>query len=123
MAVDHSTIGRTRYAPVDPDFQQVAASPDFAELVDRRTGFVRVALAGSILWFGAFVILTAYAHNFMGQFVARGVTVAYALGLSQFVLVWVVTAAYLRASTRVFVPLENRALEAVTGTSSSGGPA
>ncbi len=123
MEVEFSTFGRNLSAPVDPDVQKVASSTYFAELIERRSRFVRLALAGAGLWFGAFLMLTAYAHDFMGQFVAPGVTVAYLLGLSQFALVWIVTAAYLRASTRVFVPLEKRALETISDHSMPGGSA
>ncbi|KXX56685.1 MULTISPECIES: DUF485 domain-containing protein [Rhodococcus] len=123
MEVDHFTVGRTLNAPIDPDIQKVASSTYFAELIERRSRFVRLALAGASLWFGAFLMLTAYAHDFMGHLVAPGVTVAYLLGLSQFALVWIVTAAYLRASTRVFVPLEKQALETISDHSMPGGSA
>ena len=123
MEVEYSTFGRNLIAPVDPDVQKVASSSYFAELTERRSRFVRLALAGAGLWFGAFLMLTAYAHDFMGYLVAPGVTVAYVLGLSQFVLVWIVTAAYLRASTRVFVPLEKEALETISDHSMPGGSA
>lgn len=113
MQVEHSTKGPAPYAPIDPGVQKVAASPYFTELSDRRARFVRRALAAATLWFGSFVVLTAYAHQFMGHFVAPGVTVAYVLGLSQFALVWIVTGAYLRASTRVFLPLEEQALGSI----------
>ncbi|MDT2004252.1 DUF485 domain-containing protein [Rhodococcus opacus] len=121
MEVEYSTFGRNLSAPVDPDVQKVASSTYFAELIERRSRFVRLALAGASLWFGAFLMLTSYAHDFMGQFVAPGVTVAYVLGLSQFALVWIVTAAYLRASTRVFVPLEKEALEVISDRSTPFG--
>lgn len=117
MEVEYSTFGRNLSVPIDPDVQKVSSSSSFAELTERRSRFVRRALAGASLWFGAFLILTSYAHDFMGQFVAPGVTVAYVLGLSQFALVWIVTAAYLRASTRVFVPLEKKALEVISDRS------
>ncbi|MFC9840132.1 DUF485 domain-containing protein [Rhodococcus sp. NPDC127530] len=120
MEVEYSTFGRNLIAPVDPDVEKVASSSYFAELTERRSRFVRLALAGASLWFGAFLVLTAYAHDFMGQFVAPGVTVAYVLGLTQFALVWIVTAAYLRASTRVFVPLEKQALEVISDRSTPG---
>ncbi|WP_051182016.1 DUF485 domain-containing protein [Nocardia vinacea] len=121
MQVDHSADGRTRYLPVDPGVQQVAASPYFAELSARRSRFVRLTLTAASLWFGSFVVLTAYAHEFMGYFVAPGLTVAYVLGLSQFALVWIVTGAYLRASTRVFLPLEEQALGSISNRVTPGG--
>ncbi|MFV9452197.1 DUF485 domain-containing protein [Rhodococcus sp. NM-2] len=114
MEVNYSNTRRAQDAPIDLSVEKVSLSPHFNELVDRRSRFVTTALAGSGLWFGAFLLLTAYAHEFMGQVLLPGLTVAYVLGLSQFALVWIVTAAYLRASTRTFVPLEHEALNAIS---------
>ncbi|MDI9978870.1 DUF485 domain-containing protein [Rhodococcus sp. IEGM 1307] len=100
--------------PISSEVQAVAASQAFGELVRRRSVFVRNALIASAVWFGTFILLTAYAHSFMGTFIAPGLTVAYVLGLSQFGMVWIVTAAYLRTSTRTFAPLEASALEAIS---------
>lgn len=93
--------------PVDRiDYAAVAKSPAFQELVARRRRFVTTALAFAVAWFGTFVLLTAYAHEFMQTIIVSGLSVAYVLGLSQFVLVWALTAAYLRTSTSTFEPLQ-----------------
>jgi uncharacterized membrane protein (DUF485 family) len=96
--------------PVDNgiDYAAVAQSPAFQELRARRRRFVTTALAVAVAWFGTFVLLTAYAHGFMSSILAPGLSVAYVIGLSQFVLVWVLTTAYLRASTHTFEPLQAR---------------
>jgi uncharacterized membrane protein (DUF485 family) len=94
------------------DYASVVQSPAFQELVARRRRFVSTALTIAVAWFGTFVLLTAYAHGFMSTILVPGLSVAYVLGLSQFVLVWVLTAAYLRASTRTFEPLQARVVAA-----------
>jgi uncharacterized membrane protein (DUF485 family) len=88
------------------DYAAVAQSPEFQELVARRRRFVTTALAFAVAWFGTFVLLTAYAHEFMQTIIVSGLSVAYVLGLSQFVLVWALTAAYLRTSTSTFEPMQ-----------------
>lgn len=110
-----------RSAGAAPPYAAIAASPQLVELAARRRRFVTVALLASSAWFGGFLLLTAYAHDFMSTMLAPGLSVAYVLGFSQFVLVWVVTAAYLRASTRVFAPLQARILaELADGTAPVG---
>src|SRR6476620_6199614 len=90
----------------------IAGSEAFQKLLLLRTRFVAVALTIAIAWFGSFVFLTAYAHDFMRIILVPGLSVAYVLGLSQFVLVWVLTAVYLRTSNSAFIPLQERALMA-----------
>ncbi len=123
MSLVRPSQGHSHEAPVEPAVQTVASSDDFVQLEYRRTRFVRTALIVAGLWFGTFLLLTAYAHDFMAHALVPGLTVAYALGLSQFVLVWVVTAAYLRTSTRTFAPLEDRALAVLVDGTPAGGRA
>lgn len=91
----------------------IAGSEAFKSLLHLRTRFVAIALSAAIAWFGSFVFLTAYAHDFMSIILVPGLSVAYVLGLSQFLLVWVLTAVYLRTSNRTFIPLQDRAMAAV----------
>ncbi|MEU6135176.1 DUF485 domain-containing protein [Nocardioides sp. NPDC047086] len=107
------------FSPTPPvvDYRAVAHSAGFQNLVARRRGFVALALGLAVAWFGGFLLLTSYAHGFMQTVIAPGLTVAYVLGLSQFVLVWCLAAAYLRTSRRVFDPMQVAVAAAVsTGT-------
>lgn len=105
--------------PEPPDWGAIEASSDFRLLVARRGRFVNAAVALSLAWFGAFILLVAYGESLLRQSVAGGFTVAYALGLSQFLMVWIVTWLYLRRSAHVFEPLERQVVEAASARRST----
>ncbi len=94
----------------DARWQRIADTEGYQELVRRRHRLVRTSLIISVLWFGTFLILTTTAEGFMREQIVDGLSVAYVLGLSQFVLVWVVVGVYIRTAERVFEPLERATL-------------
>lgn len=96
----------TPHTTSDPDWAAIAQHPDFQELVVRRRRFVVSALCFAVVWFGGFLLMTSYAHGFMRQVIVPGLTVAYVLGFSQFVMVWVLTSLYLRSAGGTFDELE-----------------
>jgi uncharacterized membrane protein (DUF485 family) len=103
MAEHHSEI----------DWQAVERSPEFRELTERRRAFVLPATIFFLAWYFGFIILAGYAPDFMGrEFITDGLTVGYALALSQFVMTWVLGWMYLRRADRTFDPLVTRAREA-----------
>jgi uncharacterized membrane protein (DUF485 family) len=101
----------TPHTTSDPDWAAIARRPDFQELVARRRRFVVSALSFAVAWFGGFLLMTSYAHGFMQQVIVPGLTVAYVLGFSQFVLVWVLTALYLRSAGGTFDELERTVVD------------
>jgi uncharacterized membrane protein (DUF485 family) len=112
--MEETHAGGTLGAGERPDIDWVAAeqSPEFQELVRKRRGFVLPATAFFMAWYFGFIILAGYAPDFMGrEFITDGVTVGYALALSQFVMTWVLGWLYVRRATRVFDPLAARAAE------------
>jgi uncharacterized membrane protein (DUF485 family) len=99
------------------DWEAVERSPEFRELIRRKKAFVIPATAFFMAWYFGFIILAGYAPDFMGrEFIADGLTVGYALALSQFVMTWVLGWMYIRKADRVFDPLAARAREAALGT-------
>jgi uncharacterized membrane protein (DUF485 family) len=95
------------------DWEAIERSPEFRELVARRRRFVVPATIFFLAWYLGFVLLCGYAKGFMGSSIYQGLTVGYVLALSQFVMVWALTWAYLRRADRVFDPLQERVLERV----------
>lgn len=96
-------------APPPPhDWEAIEASPDFRELVARRKRFVVPATVFFLGWYLGFVLLAGYAEDFMGRSVYQGFTVGYGLAMTQFVMVWVLSVAYLRYSERHLDPLRAR---------------
>jgi uncharacterized membrane protein (DUF485 family) len=97
-----------------PEIDWVAAerSPEFRELIKRKRAFVVPATIFFLAWYFGFVILAGYAPDFMGrEFITDGMTVGYALALTQFLMVWGLGWWYLRKADRVFDPLAERAAE------------
>jgi uncharacterized membrane protein (DUF485 family) len=95
-----------------PEIDWVAAerSPEFRELIRKKRSFVVPATVFFLAWYFGFIILAGYAPDFMGrEFLTDGLTVGYAFALSQFVMVWVLGAMYLRRADRDFDPLAERA--------------
>jgi uncharacterized membrane protein (DUF485 family) len=100
----------------DIDWVAVERSPEFRELVKRKKAFVIPATLFFLVWYFGFIILAGYAPEFMGrEFIADGLTVGYALALTQFVMTWVLGWMYLRKADREFDPLAEHAREAAFG--------
>ena len=92
-----------------PEIDWIAAeqSQEFKELIAKRRSFVLPATIFFFAWYFGFIILAGYAEDFMGrEFLFDGVTVGYALALTQFLMVWVLAGWYLRKANRDFDPLE-----------------
>jgi uncharacterized membrane protein (DUF485 family) len=97
-----------------PEIDWVAAerSPEFRELIQRKRAFVVPATIFFLAWYFGFIILAGYAPDFMGEeFITDGMTVGYALALTQFLMTWGLGWWYLRKADRVFDPLAERAAE------------
>jgi uncharacterized membrane protein (DUF485 family) len=99
-------------APARIDYEVIERSPEFQELVHRRRGFVLPCTAFFLAWYLGFILLCAYAPDFMGESVYEGLTVGYCLALTQFLMVFVLGLWYLRKADRVFDPLAERAIAA-----------
>jgi uncharacterized membrane protein (DUF485 family) len=90
------------------DWMRIERSEDFRELTARRNRFIVAASAVTFTAFGVYLVLAVFAHGLMGTLVLGGVPVAWLLAMSQVLLTWVVTWAYLRKADRDFAPLEER---------------
>jgi uncharacterized membrane protein (DUF485 family) len=97
-----------------PEIDWVAAerSPEFRELIKRKRAFVVPATIFFLAWYFGFIVLAGYAPDFMGrEFITDGMTVGYALALTQFLMTWVLGWMYLHRADRTFDPLAERAAE------------
>jgi uncharacterized membrane protein (DUF485 family) len=129
---NHGTLGGEEMtqtqepAPGRGTIDWIAAerSPEFRELIRKRRAFVLPATIFYLAWFFGFILLTAYAEDFMAESVIDGLTVGYCLALSQFIMVWGLTAVYLKKADRDFDPLARKAaqvaIEAGRGTPDDG---
>lgn len=91
-------------APPGPDFDRIQHSPEFLVLRRRLRGFVFPVSLLFFAWYMTYVLLAAYAHDFMSRKVVGQINIALVLGLLQFVTTIVVTMLYLRYARRRIDP-------------------
>lgn len=87
-----------------PDFAAIHDSPEFAALRRRYRLFVFPMSALFFLWYLTYVLLAAYAHDFMSHRLFGLVTVGLVFGLLQFVSTVAITVAYVRYARRRLDP-------------------
>jgi uncharacterized membrane protein (DUF485 family) len=99
----------------DIDWEEIERSPEFQELVRKRKSFVVPGTIFFLVWYMGFILLVAYAEDFMSERVYEGLTVGYCLALTQFVMVLVLGLLYLRKADKEFDPLAAKAIEKYAG--------
>ena len=80
------------------------ASPEFQELRSRLRKFVFPMTAFFLVWYGIYVLLGAFAHDFMATEVFGNVNVGLIIGLGQFLTTFVITGLYVRFANRELDP-------------------
>ena len=90
--------------PNGTQFQEIQASPEFHELRSRLRRFVFPMSAVFLLWYFAYVLLGAFAHDFMAIKVWGNINVGIIVGLGQFVSTFIITAIYVRFANRELDP-------------------
>jgi uncharacterized membrane protein (DUF485 family) len=88
----------------EPDFAAIHTSPEFIQLRRRLLRFTVPLSVAFLTWYLTYVILAAYAHDFMSQRVWGNVTVGLLLGLSQFVTTVIIMLWYLSFARRRIDP-------------------
>lgn len=78
----------------EPDFAAIMAQPEFLALRRRLIRFVFPATGLFLCWYLTYVLLAAYAEEFMARPVFGSVNVGLLLGLSQFLSTVVIMALY-----------------------------
>jgi uncharacterized membrane protein (DUF485 family) len=92
-------------APPDPQsYVAVQASPDFVALRKTLRGFIFPMTIAFFLWYALYVILSAYARDFMGTKVFGNINVALIFGLLQFVTTFLIAWLYSRFAGRKLDP-------------------
>ena len=91
-------------APTGAEFVEVQNSPEFQELRSRLRRFVFPMTAFFLIWYGLYVLLGAFAHDFMATKVFGNVNAGLLLGLGQFVTTFLITGIYVRFANRELDP-------------------
>ena len=87
------------------DFVKIQQSPEFVKLRKRHRNFVFPVLIGCLVWYLAYVLLAAYATDFMATPVFGSVNVGLLLGLAQIVTTFAVTTWYVTFANRELDPI------------------
>ncbi|MEI2821265.1 MAG: DUF485 domain-containing protein [Marmoricola sp.] len=95
----------------DPVYDQMQASPEFAELRKRYRGFAFPATAAFLIWYLLFVFMSNWAPGFMNTKVIGNINVALIFGLLQFVTTFGLAWAYSRFSAKRLDPLAEKLRE------------
>ena len=94
----------SRPAPTSQEFIAMQASPEFQELKSRLRRFVFPMTAFFLIWYGIYVLLGAFAHDFMAIKVFGNVNVGLIIGLGQFLTTFIITGLYVRFANRELDP-------------------
>ena len=90
--------------PQGIDYVAVNESEAFASLKKTQRSFVFPMAAFFIIWYAVYVLLGAYAHEFMARPVFGSVNMGLVLGLLQFVTTFAITSIYVVFANRRLDP-------------------
>jgi uncharacterized membrane protein (DUF485 family) len=90
--------------PDSGTYQAISESAPFQELRRRFRTFVFPMTAAFFLWYLLYVVLSAYARDFMGTKVVGNINIALVFGLLQFVSTFLITWLYARYAARRLDP-------------------
>ena len=92
-------------AAASVDFQEVQSTKRFQELRKRHRSFVFPMAVAFLLWYFAYVLLAAYAIEFMSTKVWGNINIGLLLGLLQFITTFGITGWYVSYSNRRLDPI------------------
>ena len=101
---DQHLFDAAEYANQGPDFAAIRSGAEFGVLRRRLRRFIFPMSALFMGWYMTFVLLAAYAHDFMATPVLGLINVGMLLGLSQFVTTVMIMLIYCRYAGRRLDP-------------------
>jgi len=90
--------------PSGAQYLAVQASQEFQELRRTLRRFVFPTTAFFLIWYASYVLLGAFAHDFMAIKVWGNINVGLLLGLGQFLTTFIITGLYVRFANRELDP-------------------
>jgi uncharacterized membrane protein (DUF485 family) len=89
----------------DPIYDELHASPEFAELRRRYRSFAFPATVAFLLWYLLYVVMSNWAHDFMSIEIGGNINIALVFGLLQFLTTFLIAWAYERHMNRSVDPI------------------
>ena len=99
----------------EPDWVKIQQSAEFIELRRRLRTFVFPMTVAFLLWYLLYVLLSDYAHEFMGTKVIGNINIGLIFGLLQFVSTFVITSLYVRHANKKLDPVSEKIRNDVEG--------
>ena len=90
--------------PSGSQYLAVQASPEFQELRRTLRRFVFPMTAFFLIWYASYVLLGAFAHDFMATKVWGNINLGLIIGLGQFLTTFLITGLYIRFANRELDP-------------------
>ena len=118
-----STDTSAQAPPTPPDpsvYVEIQNSDDFAKLRRALRGFAFPVTAAFLLWYALYVLLSAFARDFMGTKVFGNINVALIFGLLQFLTTFLIAWLYARFASRRLDPLADEIRARVEGRVAEG---
>ena len=91
---------RSNEAIRSADWERVAATDEFKNLIAAKRKFIGPAVIFFIVYYFALPALVGYAPGLMSRRVLGVINLAYLFALSQFFMAWIIAALYVRAAGR-----------------------
>jgi uncharacterized membrane protein (DUF485 family) len=90
--------------PSGDQYLAMQASPEFQDLRNRLRRFVFPMSAAFLIWYTTYVLLGAFAHDFMAIRVWGNINVGLIIGIGQFVTTFLITGIYVWFANKVIDP-------------------
>ncbi len=97
-------------------FAEVQESEEFQSLKRTLRRFVFPATVLFLAWYVLYILLSAYARDFMATKLLGNINIAYVLGLSQFLSTFLIAYVYSRYADKHFDPTADRIRHRLEGT-------
>jgi uncharacterized membrane protein (DUF485 family) len=96
-------------------YEQVQASPEFADLRSRLRRFVFPMSVLFLAWYLLYVVLASYAPGFMAIKVFGNINIGLIIGLLQFVSTFAITTIYVRYANKHLDPAAEKIRQQIEG--------
>ncbi|MEU7903908.1 DUF485 domain-containing protein [Actinoplanes sp. NPDC049118] len=103
-------------------YLEVQQSEEFVRLRRRLRNFIFPTTVAFFLWYSLYVLLSAYARDFMSIKIIGNINVALLLGLLQFVSTFVIAWYYSRFAAREIDPIADKIRGEMTAGAAAAAP-
>jgi uncharacterized membrane protein (DUF485 family) len=101
-------------------YAEIERTEEFGRLRKALRGFVFPVTIAFFLWYALYVILSAYARDFMGAKIVGNINVGLVFGLLQFASTFLIAWWYARWASQKFDPLADDLRDRIEGNENRG---